>query len=307
MIENHNLTRLENRSFEEAIQDDFGLAITGTEQVIQGYSNQVYKGNFNGNEVFIRTNKNPKIFEVEMIGYKIFQNQGIPVPKIIAYKEKPQTLEYPTIIMSKAEGVSIAESNLSEEQCDVIYEKIGKLVNKINETKLKGFGSLKNENEKLVGEFSTWREYCLSQKENNLMNLEFCIKNNIVTEEESKKIIKINEEISNLNFGEASLIHRDVHKNHIFIKKDEITGVIDLGALTASDPRYDIANSLVFQNPREQECFKKGYGDLANDSIVNKHLISILIRKIFFRSKDHIKGNVEILIPKLKEALAKVE
>ena len=305
MIENHNLTKLEHKSFEEALNNDFGLEIKKTEQVIQGYSNQVYKGNLNGEDVFIRTNKDPNIFDVEVAGYKIFDQQGIPVPKIIAYIANPRSIGYPTMILSSAEGVALSKVNISPEQNDTIYEKAGKLVKTINETKLDGFGSLKVVNEKIVGDFSTWEEYCESQNKRNNLNLKFCLDNNFVTKDESKKIINIFKEISLLNFGKASLTHRDIHKNHVFVKGDEITGIIDLGALTASDPRYDIANSLVFQDKREQECFKKGYGELARDPMVNKYLINILIRKIYFRSKDEIKGDVKKLLPMLKEALGK--
>ena len=97
-----------------------------------------------------------------------------------------------------------------------------------------------------------------------------------------------------------------MHTNHIFVKGDSVTGIIDLGGLSAGDPRYDIANSLLFQNNREQEHFKRGYGKLSEDPMVNKYLITIVIAKIFFRSKDEIKGNVKALLPILKSALERL-
>ena len=307
MLENHNLTHLGDASFESLIKNDFGLNITNAEKIARGYSNQVYKANLGEELIFIRSNKLAKIFDAEIVGYKIFKSQGIPTPEIIAYKENPPSIGYPTMIMSSAHGTLLKDTIVSPEQNKVIYENMGELVKKINETKLDGYGSLKTENGKLVGEFSTWKDYCILQNEHNSRNLEFCIENNFVTKEDATKIEEINEEISTLDFGKASLIHRDIHKNHVFIEGDKITGIIDLGALTASDPRYEIAYCHIFQNKEERESFNKGYGELTNDPMVNKYMINILIRKIFFRSREEIKGNVATLIPILREALDKIK
>lgn len=210
------------------------------------------------------------------------------------------------MIMSEAIGSVISESDISQEQKDIIYEKLGKLLKNIHETKLKGFGSLHVENEELIGKHSTWKEFNDSIEEHNNRAFNFAIKNNLITEEENKKILEIYKEIPLLDIKEASLIHKDMHHGHFFIKGSDITGIIDLGSLKASDPRYDIAMSLVFQNQREQEFFKKGYGDLANDPIINKHLITILIRKIYFRSKKETKGSIDVLLTKLKDTLEKI-
>lgn len=306
MIEAHNVTNLEGNSLEKALRDDFGLEITNTEKIIKGYSNQVYKGNLQDKIVFIRTNKNKNVFEVEQMGYKIFEGQEIPVPKIIAYQENPKSIGYPTMIMSSAEGKIISESDVSLEQKDVIYENLGKLLKKIHETKIKDFGPLKVYNQKLIGKFPTWKERCESAQKKNNAVLDFSINNKFITNEEANKIQKIYKEISLLDFGEASLLHTDLHHGHFFIKGTEITGIIDLGALEAGDPRYDIAMSLIFQNSREQEHFKKGYGELASDPMVNKYIITIAVRKIFSRSQRDEKGNIEVLFPVLKNTLEKI-
>lgn len=305
MLENHNIISLEGNSLEKAIQDDFGFEITNIDKVIRGFSNEVYKGRLENKTVFIRTNKDKNVFEVEQIGYKIFGKQGIPVPKIIAYQENPKSIGFPTMIMSSAEGKIIKESNVSLEQNDIIYENLGKLLNKIHETKIKNFGPMKVSNQELIGKFLTWKERCDSSQNKNNRVLDFSIENKFITSEEANKIKEIHKEISLLNFREASLLHMDLHHEHFFVTGTEITGIIDLGALEAGDPRYDIAMSLMFQNSREQEHFKKSYGELANDNIVNKYLITILVRKIFSRSQRDIKGNIEKLLPMLKEALAK--
>lgn len=304
--EKHHISNLEGEALENAIKNDFGLAITHTEKIPKGYSSQVYKGNLEDKTVFIRMNKNPDIFKAECLGYKTFEEQGIPVPKVIAFKENPPSIGFPTMIMSSAEGKIMADLDLSLEQKDIIYESVGKLLKKIHETKLKGYGPLKVENKKLVGKFSTWKEYDESRGEFSEKVFNFSVEKKYIIGEDIDKVKKVYEEINQLDVGQISLLHNDMHKGHFFVKGTDISGVIDLGALMAGDPRYDIAKSLAFQNPREQEAFKKGYGELANDPMVQKYLITILIQKIFFRNKEHIKGNVEALLPVLKDILTKI-
>lgn len=308
MIEAHNVTKLEGNSFERAIQDDFGFEIKNSEKITKGYQSQVYKANLDNEIVFIRINKDPNVFEVEQLAYKIFEGKGIPVPKIISYKEKPTSIGQPTIIMTSAVGENVNEVKPSQEQNDIIYENLGEILRKINETKLEGFGQLEVKNNTLVGKFSSWNEYCKSQDEHHRRALDFCLNNNFITNEEVDKIKNIYEEIEQLDFVKASLLHRDIHQNHFFVQGTKITGIIDLGSLMAGDPRYDIAMSLVFQNPRQQEHFLKGYNsDLTHDSMVNKYLITILIRKLYFRSKQEIKGNVNALLSPLKDSLIKLK
>ena len=225
------------------------------------------------------------------------------MPEIIAFKENPQSIGYPTMIMFSAEGSNLDKIDIPQEQKDNIYERVGELLRKINETKLEGYGPLKIINQKLVGEFSSWKEFCESQEENNLNVLDFFLKKKLLTNEDCDKVKKIYKEIALLDFGKASLLHRDMRPAHFFVKDNDISGVIDLGYMAASDPRDDIAVSLSFQNPEQQKYFKKGYGDLANDPVVNKYGVTMLIRKMYFRLQDETKGEVDILLPILKKAL----
>jgi len=307
MIKSHNIVNFEGSSIENAVKSDFGLDIINVEKITKGYASQVYKANLVDNVVFIRINKDPNVFEVEHLGYKIFEEKGIPVPKIIAYKEKPVSIGQPTMIMTSAIGETIGEAKLSQEQNDIIYEQLGEILRKINETKLEGFGQLKVKNNTLIGEFADWKQYCESQNERHNKALDLCVNNNFVTNEEADKIRNIYKEIELLDFGQASLLHKYIYQCHFIVKVTDVTGIIDLGSIMAGDPRYDIAMSLVFQNPRQQEHFKKGYNDdLVNDPMVNKYMITIIIRKLYFRSKQEIKGNIEKLLLPLKSCLNKL-
>ena len=191
MLEAHNITKLEGGSLENAIKDDFGLDIKNPEKITKGYASQVYKASLEDKEIFVRINKDHKVFEAEILGYSIFEKQEIPVPKIIAYKENPKTIGIPTMIMSSAQGKIIHESDVSLEQQDVIFEHLGEVLKKINENRVEGFGALRSINGKLIGKFPTYKEYCEFQKGHTEKTLSFSIENNYITNKEAEKIRKV--------------------------------------------------------------------------------------------------------------------
>ena len=306
MIEAHNITNLEGGSLENAVKTDFGLEVKNSKKVTHGYTSQVYEASLGNDTVFIRINKESRVFEVEILGYEILKKQGIPVPKILGYKDNPPSIGHPTMIMSSAIGTTIDEANLSPEEEDMVFEKLGKTLKKINETKLEGYGLLKAKDGELVGEFSSWKAYQETQQKKYHEALNFCTEKKYLTESESDKVKAVCDEIMSLDIGKASLVHRDLHSSHFFVKNTDITGIIDLGGIMASDPRYDIAMSIIFQNPQQQKNFKKGYGELVNDPMVNKYFIVIAIKKIQFRSREDINGDAQSLIPRLQEALKKL-
>jgi aminoglycoside phosphotransferase (APT) family kinase protein len=304
-VKAHNLVNLEGLALEGAIREDFGLEITHTEKVVKGYSSQVYGGKLGDQTVFIRINKDQRVFDVEVLGYEAFKNQGIPVPEIIAYKASPASIGQPTMIMSSAEGVVMAESHSSPEQIEIIYNDLGRLMKRIHEVKLEGFGKLIVKDGALRGESNDWAGYWDSRKKHHDKGLAFLKEKNFASESEIEKIKSIFEEVRSLDIGQASLLHRDMHHAHFFVKGTDITGVIDLGALMAGDPRLDIAVSLVFQTSEEQEYLRNGYGELARDPVVDKYLLIILVDKVLFRFKDRGLDDPKIL-KKFRDTLERI-
>ncbi|KKT86700.1 MAG: hypothetical protein UW86_C0024G0001 [Microgenomates group bacterium GW2011_GWA1_Microgenomates_45_10] len=295
-------SNLERRSLENVIKNDFGIEITKPEKVSKGYSSLVYRAHLGDKVIFIRINKDPRVFGVELLGYKAFKEQGIPVPEVISCLENPPSIGRSTMIMSSAEGIEMREADISPEQSASIYQNLGELLRKIHNIKLKGFGTPRVNNEELEGEFASWKDYWGSKEAHNQIGINFLLRRKLITPDEAKKIEKVYNEIASLDFGQASLLHRDMQYAHLFIKEGKISDIIDLGSLIAGDPRYDIAMSLLFQNSEEQESFKKGYGELANDPVVIKYLLIIIVEKILFRSTTHKKDD-QLFLDKLGDTL----
>ncbi len=304
--EAHNLVEMTNFQIGEAIKADFGLDIKIEEKVIGGYQSQVYKAILDGNVIFIRINKDPQKFEVEIAGYKILEEKEIPVPKVIAFNPNPKNIGHPTMIMSGALGKSIGQADLSPEQGDVVYEEVGRTLHSINEFQLEGFGPLEISNGQPRGRFNSYKEQCEFWGININKAIDFLIKNNLLSKEEIEKLQRIFLEISSQNISKAQLLHRDMHLGHIFTDGKKITGIIDLERMQAGDPRYDIAMSLVFQNDRQQEHFKRGYGSLADDPMVLKYVMLITAEKILFRSGRGLHKSAAEKTKLLKEMLATV-
>lgn len=289
----------------EAIKSDFGIVLTAVEKTAKGYQSEVYRAKTTeGRMVFIRINKKGVAFEVESLGYKMLREESIPVPQVISYQENPPTIGHPTMIIEAAEGVSLEETNLSETEKEKIYQSWGEILRRINEIKLEGFGTLEVVDGKLRGKYKSYEEYCHSQENNYNEVVNTLVKNNLITPEEAEKLHRIIKEINSLNFGQASLLHRDLKKEHIFINHGKITGIIDLGRLQAGDPRNDIAKSLLYQNNKEKDFFKKGYGKLADDPIVIKYLAVRATTVALPRTKEGHKEVAEKALEILKKILS---
>ena len=302
IINPHHLVTLETEDFISAIKKDFGFDISDVEKIEQGYSSQVYKVLLNGKAVFIKINENPQVFPVEILDYDVLEDLGIPVPAVIAHLDHPSTIGYSTIILSGAEGTQLGQSDLSGEQEDAIYRQMGVILKKIHEIKLEGFGRLIVKEGKLRGKFDSWDQFWETVERRYQNDLATLKERGYLTESELKILDEARREINSVVIEQGSMLHRDLHRGHVFVTGDKVTGIIDLGGLESGDPRYDIAMSLVFQDPKQQECFRKGYGELAHDPLVDKYLLCIAARKIVFRSGQGKKKGVEEAMAAFRQA-----
>jgi aminoglycoside phosphotransferase (APT) family kinase protein len=305
-IEAHNLVDLEGQSLVQAVQKDFGINIESPEKVEQGFASQVFRATLSGEVVYIRINKKARIYEAEVLAYPLLEQHGVPVPKVLFYKEKPETIGQPTIILSAAEGRAVSATEISQEQKLILYKDLGKLAHEINKIKLPGYGHLIASPEGLKGQYSSWREQLESRREYFERGINFCLEKEIITLEQADKLKEVFQELSSLDIGQGSFLHYDLSGAHFFTDGQKITGLIDLGDIMSGDPRLEIAVSLIFQNPTTQESFKAGYGELANDPMVNKYLLIKCIDKIYFRMKTRGLSDDKALLEIFYKGLEKL-
>jgi Ser/Thr protein kinase RdoA (MazF antagonist) len=78
---------------------------------------------------------------------------------------------------------------------------------------------------------------------------------------------------------------RDIHHDHVLFTGDEVTGIIDFGALRMDTPLTDIARligSLVEDNSELREAAIKAYGELRPLNEADRWIIDLLDRSGFF-------------------------
>ncbi len=299
---------LEGKDLVQAIKKDFGFEIADIKRVAKAYQSEVYKALTPQKEtIFIKKDKVPKRLEIEIQGYRIFKDLGIPVPEVIAYQENPPTIKKPTIIISAARGVNLENTNPSEQEESKIYKSWGDVARRINGLKIKGFGPITLINNTLQGKYKTYQEFVASPENNYEDVIRRLVEHRLLTDEELQKLKEIIKEINNLKINQGFLLHRDMKPDHIFVEQDRITGIIDLARLEAGDPRNEIAKSLLLLSEKQQNYFKRGYGsDLVNDPMVTKYLVVRAATMALPRSKE---GHMEIAknaLRILKKTIAKL-
>jgi aminoglycoside phosphotransferase (APT) family kinase protein len=303
----HNLVNLEGGALIKAIKNDFSLDITDPVKVIHGYSSQVFKAKLGDEVIFIRINKKSEKYESEILGYDIFEKIGVPVPKLVAYQRLPITIGQPTMIISAAKGVCVSEVGLSKEMEAKVYEELGSMLRKIHEYKIEGFGPLHSQVGNVKGKYNSWKEYYESLAPKHEKHLTYLLEQKVITEEEGEILRQAHNELKSLDIRDAFVQHQDLNTSHIFVEGGQISGIIDLEKVMAGDPRDDIAKTLVYQTPSQQEAFIKGYGDLAKDSVVTKYLLVIAAGKVQFRMQNGMKEGAEKALGAFRDALSEIK
>ena len=288
----------------ESIEKDFQIEVSDIKKIENGFSNKVYFAKTPEEDVFIRMNRDTRIFPVEIVGYQEFARVGVPVPKVVGYEGNPIHLGYPTIILSRVPGEALNTIELTPEQERDIYSQAGKLLRNIHTIKVDGFGELVAEGGKLKGDAATWQQYwCNKRHERISTEVQYMLEHNFIDQAEADKLLAIGESIQGVEPSESVLLHKDFHGSHIFTDKKTITGIIDLGGIIGGDPRFDVAMSLFFQKPDQQKAFKEGYGKEAEDPVVEKYIALIAANKVVWRHQGGIIQGSQSALLKLKNYL----
>ncbi|HEX7724829.1 MAG TPA: aminoglycoside phosphotransferase family protein [Candidatus Paceibacterota bacterium] len=295
--ETRRVLMLEIPEIEEGLHTAFGLEVSIMKRVESGYASEVYEVVIGGEKAFVLFNKDKHALPVAARGHELFKRYGIPVPNVIAYEENPPAIECPTLILSAAEGRVLAEAQLSPEEEAAIYTEMGDISRRINEISVPGFGRMVvDEDGTVKGEFNSWKESRVEFQAYFDKNIEFLRTHRLLTEDELESLVAANEELKEIKIGQASLLHTDIHRGHVFVKDGKVSGIIDLGRLRAGDPREEVAECFVFQSDTQRDAFTRGYGDVAHDPIINKYIMVIAAMKTAFRHEiGNEKGKAKVI------------
>jgi aminoglycoside phosphotransferase (APT) family kinase protein len=293
----HNIEAVLKHEFEMEIEN-----LAPLDEKDLGDNSAVFTGEYQGKKIFIKTIDRPGAFPIEVAASELLQKNGVPNPKILAYKNVAASINRSVLIQEAAVGVSV-HSIPRDERTPTLYHAMGTMLAKINAIQIDGYGALENHNGTLRGKFATFSEAMQKRQP----NFEMLVAKGHITPQEQQTLQRIFEEISNVDLPHASFLHNDFSGKHVFTKDRSISGVIDFGGAMAGDPRRDIAVTQYFLDPNGIPAFNEGYGPLTQDPLILSHTAILAANKLEYRLKKDFKERIPEAIDKLRLALKQVK
>ena len=186
---------------------------------------------------------------------QITNENNIPTPKLIHSDADSKTLPAPWIIWEWAPGqlLSQMESNAGKMEA---AEKTGKLLRKIHEIEVSGFGwptadnGWEFTNAKGACDFFVKRIHNLTEKGGRAFS-----------DEELQEIISLTAESEDLlQFDKPKLLHGDVTGGNIIVSDEKSVTFIDPGEIIAGDPMADLGYSqTTWLSPEFRKGVWEGY------------------------------------------------
>lgn len=217
----------------------------------------------NGQEIIIRCHpqglKNGYFF-VESLAASIALKSGVPTYKTHLIHELQNENDVAYQVIEKLTGGTI-ESYLNEypqSEANMVYQ-MGKMMAKIHQIKVNGFGPFDNEKAKtgeLIGIHSTLNDAFNAGLEENLNRL---VTYKLFSQEVALKIKMLFNDNKLLDIKDPVLIHNDFADWNLLTDGKEITAVLDWDESVGGDPIQDIACWSTFFAPERLNIFLKGY------------------------------------------------
>lgn len=196
-----------------------------------------------------KTKKEQYIYEL------LSKKTDVPVPKVFYVDKSKEIINKPYLILSKVEGKSLKEFINN----DNIIIEAGRCLAKIHKIKFPQFGWIIGN--KIKPPFDKWDEFLFYDLTHKLKNIK---KVYPLTQEFIKKIKSYflkNKGLIKIN-SKPVLLHKDYHFSHIFVKDNNISGIIDVEWAIAGHNELDITKSLLWmfnRNKRLEQLFLTGY------------------------------------------------
>jgi len=212
--------------------------------------------------------------------YKLISRKtNVPVPKIYLTDTSKKIFPKAFILYSKIEGQNL-DLYYKKTRDKKIIEKAGELLAKIHSIKFPSYGWIVGKN--IKPRFSKWTDfisYDINEKLNNVSKIKKIQKNMVY------KIIylfKENKDLLDIK-KEPCLLHKDYHFSHIFVKENNISGIIDMEWAIAGHNEFDLVKSKWFMFEKFPEIEKyflngyKRYGNISKKFDKRKELYKLIL------------------------------
>jgi len=292
------------------VEKEFKAKTLEIAQIKEGYSHSMYfvKINKHPFEIILRFTNNKReenSLEKEEFIIRTLRKNKIPAPKIYVL-----TKDY--MILEKIQGERLDKiwDNLSAEEKYNITRKIGRMLKDIHAIKFDKFGKIKKNGEIEGDNPFTFRKEGTEIPHNKWLRilLRDSLKDyaRLLSYEniDLKLMNKVNNFILNnletIKYnGEASLIHGDFQKGHLFIRRIEneykIVGIIDFEFADSYCPEYDfikLHREGFFDNRKLLKALQEGYGKINKKAVeIYRLLRDIGFVQVLFDSGNKTKAN----------------
>lgn len=285
-----------------ALKQELGLVVTNIRPLNPGDlgdSAEVFSGVHDCQKIFIKLQATSESLRIESLALGLLRERGISCPEVLGFIDNVKSLGLALLTDTALGGTPLSREEDATKKL-AACKAAGKMLKKIHEIKLEGFGSLKFHNNKLSGSLKTWRE----NVEHFRPDFEYLNEQGYINDKEFKKLVDAHEATASVFLPQASLIHGDYSPQHIYTANGAITGIIDLGVCRAGDPRKDIATMHFFLSPDEAKIFDSGYGSLANDPMMTRYDLLQAAVKVEYRAKKGFADRLPAALEALKNNLS---
>lgn len=221
-----------------------------------------------GKEVIIRCH--PKgvrngYFHAEATAAHKAKEAGMPSFDTLAVHDYEGDNDFAFHVLEKLSGTAIKkwlEAHPDDEA--VLLPQIGKMMARLHQVKVDGFGAFDNERAK-VGELVGLHPTLGASVRAGLpFNLNVLQKEGVLTTEQAAAVTKLfGDDNPILNTSQAVLVHNDFADWNLLTDGRDVTGILDWDECVASDPVSDVACWSTFFDPERLKGFLDGYWEVA--------------------------------------------
>lgn len=281
------------------IEKELGLILENIQPLNSedlGDNSEVYKADYQDKRVVVKLLKDDSQLRMEQAAFNLLGKYNVPVPEVFGVLP---SLDSSKAIIVESEIAGAPISNL--EYSSMMYEEVGRVLKEIHNIHIDGFGELEISDKGLIGIDRSSKENWDRYK----TDFDLLESSGVINQDIKSKLEKAFELVSTADLPQASFLHNDFSPYHVFTDGKKITGIIDISACYAGDPRVDIAYMQYHLTGDELEAFNKGYGALAEDQLMSAFRLMTAADKLAYRVergyKDRIPDGVKILEFLLKD------
>jgi aminoglycoside phosphotransferase (APT) family kinase protein len=199
-------------------------------------------------------------FWVEALASKTARAHKVPTYHTIDVRDLNDPYPFAYMLIEEIPGVAMKKhlDDHPEDEAKLLFDA-GKVMAGLHKVKVEGFGFFDNDQAregKLVGIKASYRDHIFAGLD---FNLDYLVKQNIVSEKQAEQARKLFETSELLECEQATIVHNDFADWNLITDGEHITGVIDWDEAHAGHPIGDIACWSTFFDPKRLDEFLKGY------------------------------------------------